>query len=95
MTSCFFPNHGAILNAGFFASAETTKKNIEVSRNHGDNTGETQQHGAIYWSDEFSVSQVPHNSTNFYVPIRMTVSAEFNQLEFRPARLAIAQGSMH
>ena len=26
---------------------------------------------------------------------RMTVSAEFNQLEFRPARLAIAQGSMH
>ena len=27
MTSWFFPNHGAILNAGFFASAETTNRN--------------------------------------------------------------------
>ena len=66
----------------------------EVSRNHGDNTGE---HSNMVLFIGVMNSRFPRfpQCYKFLFSHRMTVSAEFNQLEFRPARLAIAQGSMH
>ena len=82
MTSWFFPNHGAILNAGFFASAETTNRNHRSQQKswwqYGGNTA-TWCYLLEWWILGFPGS---HNATNFYFPIEWQFQLNLISLSF-------------